>query len=404
MTNIDSSGQQRAIPTAPFDHRSDPELLRSPWERVGQLRDQHPISATPLGERHIWYVAGYDQVRDADQRPDLFSSTTLNVYGPENEPDRRIIPAEIDPPEHGAYRQMVLGHLSPGAIRAMEPRVRDRAAELVDALVGRGGCEFISDFSKKFPTQIFMMLMGLPIDQAEYMVDLSDAYLHAGDDETSQQRAMAAYDEIEQFLYGLIAERRANPRDDLLTHLTECDVSGRPITDVEVKNYSVTLYLGGLDTVAMQLGHMLAFLAQHDDYRAQILGEPELIPSAVEEMLRYFPILTSGRVVTQDVEFHGCPMRKGDRMLVATVGAGRDGNEFDAADEVDFRRTPNRHLSFGAGPHRCVGSHLARAELVIGLEEWHRRIPHYSIEGGPLHYHGGAIIGLDRLDLVWATP
>jgi cytochrome P450 len=389
------------LPIVDFHYRADEQYLREPWERIGRLRDEHPIFATPFEDRNIWMVTGYDQVREAFQNYGAFSSHTLNAYGPSNHPDDRIIPAEIDPPLHGQFRQMILSHMSPHAIKAMEPKLRGFVTELIDGFIERGECEFIADFAKKFPTQIFMMIYGLPIEKADYMVGLSDAYLHAGADEASQQRSADAYAEIAEFLVDLIAKRRAAPRDDLLSHLMTQTVDDRPITDLELRNYSITLYLGGLDTVAMQLGHMFAFLARNHGHRQQILDDPSIIPSASEELLRYFPILTPGRYVEQDIEFHGCPMKKGDRVLVSTVAAGRDGSAFDDPDTVDLTRTANRHLSFGAGPHRCVGSNLARAELVIGLEEWHRRIPHYRLASDTLHYHGGSVLGLESLDLRW---
>lgn len=384
-----------------FHYRGDTEYLRRPWERIGELREEHPIFPTRHEDYRVWMVTGYDEVREAFQRFETFSSHTINAYGPANQPDERIIPAEIDPPLHGEFRQMILGHLSPRSIEAMEPQLRDLSTTLIDGLVERGQCEFISAFAKKFPTRIFMALYGLPLDQADYMVRLSDDYLHAGADVVSQQRSSDALAEIGEFLADLIAQRRAEPREDLLSHLMTRTVEGRAITDLELKNYSITLYLGGLDTVAMQLGHMFAFLARNDGHRQQIIDDPSIIPSASEEMLRYFPILTPGRYVVDDVEFHGCPMRSGDRILVSTVAAGRDSAGFEDADTVDFTRSPNRHLSFGAGPHRCVGSHLARAELVIALEEWHRRIPHYHLADDQLEYHGGSVLGLERLDLAW---
>jgi cytochrome P450 len=399
MTSDDESTP--STPYVDFHYRTDEEYLTRPWERLGEIREDYPVFAAPFDDYNVWMVSGYDHVRDAFQDFATFSSHTLNAYGPANHPDERIIPAEIDPPLHGQFRQMVLGHMSPSSIKAMEPRLRSLAVELIDGFKDRGQCEFIADFAKKYPTQIFMIIYGLPLEKADYMVGLSDAYLHAGNDEGSQQRAMNALTEIGEFLVDLIASRRAEPQDDLLSYLMTQTVDDRPITDLELKNYSITLYLGGLDTVAMQLGHMFAFLASHPEHRQQILDDPALIPSASEEMLRFFPILTPGRYVMEDTEFHGCPMKKGDRILVSTVGAGRDSAGFSDANTIDFTRTSNRHLSFGAGPHRCLGSHLARAELVIGLEEWHTRIPHYRLADEHLHYHGGAVLGLENLDILW---
>jgi cytochrome P450 len=397
----DGTTNQDKVPTLDFNYRADEAYLRDPWQRISQLRDEHPIFATPFEDRNIWMVSGYDQVREAFQRHDVFSSHTLNVYAPANHPDQRIIPAEIDPPLHGQFRKMILPHMAPSSIDAMEPELRQLAVELIEGFGGRGECDFIGEFAKQFPTQIFMTMMGLPLDKAEYMIRLVEIYAHQGADDESRETSLAAKVEIGDFLSKLIAERRASPRDDLISHLLTQEVDGRPVTDLELRNYSVTLYLGGLDTVAMQLGNMFLFLATNHGHRQQLLDDPSLIPAASEEMLRYFPILTPGRYVQEDVDFHGCPMKKGDRLLVSTVGAGRDPNGFDDADVVDFTRPVNRHLSFGAGPHRCVGSNLARMELVVALEEWHRRIPHYRLADDDLSFHGGGVLGLNGLRLEW---
>lgn len=399
-----TSSAEDEIPFADFDYRADPALLATGWHRWDELRDAHPVFAVPAEEHRVWIAAGYEAVRDAAQDYVTFSSSTLDVYGPLKDPDQRIIPAEIDPPVHGAYRQMVLRDFAPAAIEAMEPDLRSFAADLIDELAPRGGCDFIADFAKRFPTEIFMSMMGLPIDRAEWMVGLADAVLHHRGTPEDLERAQEAQAAIEELLTELISARRAEPRDDLMTRIVTATVEDRPIEDFEIRNYAFTLYLGGLDTVAMQLGHMFHFLATNEGHRRQILDDPGLIPNASEEMLRAFPILTTGRVVTSDVDFHGCPMKAGDRLLFSTAAASRDCAQFPDPYEIDFHRSQIRHLSFGAGPHRCLGSNLARAELTIALREWHARIPDYEIAGdATVHYHGGAILGLDALPLTWGT-
>jgi cytochrome P450 len=399
-----AANQAGSFPLVDFDYRRDPALLEQGWRRWDELREAHPVFAVPFEDRHVWICAGYDAVHDAARAYETFSSRTLDVFGPKKLPEQRIIPAEIDPPLHSDYRQMVLRDFAPAAIDAMQDQLREFASDLIDELVPRGECDFITDFAKRFPTEIFMLMMGLPIEKSQWMIERSDTVLHHRGTPEDLERAAAAQAEIEVLLSELIADRRAEPRDDLMSRIVESDIDGRPISDTEIRNYSYTLYLGGLDTVAMQLGHMFSFLANNDGHRQQIIDDPSIIPGASEEMLRAFPILTTGRVVTEDIEFHGCPMKKGDRLLFSTVAASRDSSQFPNPYAIDFRRSPNRHLSFGAGPHRCLGSNLARSELVIALQEWHRRIPNYQIGGdGTVHYHGGAILGLDALPLVWNT-
>ena len=384
-----------------FDHRDDPGLLYEPWERWNEVRGESRISVRAYEEYKIWILSDYDDVRESLQRYDLFTSTNLNVYGPLKAPDLRIIPAEIDPPDQAAYRQMILSYLSPKRVAEMSPHIRERAVELIESFAGNGHCDLMKDFSKKFPTYIFMEMLGLPLEDLEQVSQWADMNLHAGSDPDSQAVAAAVMTQIHEYLRDLAQKRRANPTDDLISCLVTSDFNGRKLSDAEVIGYCVTLYLGGLDTVASEFGFMFHFLAQNPEHRRQLVESPSIIPNAVEEFLRFFSIITLGRTVAQDVEFKGCPMHVGDRVMISTVAAGRDEREFDDANHVDFNRRLNRHLAFGAGPHRCIGSHLARAELVIGLEEWHKRIPEYRLGAGDIHRHGGVVLGLGHLPLEW---
>lgn len=395
--------EQRLIGDIEFDHRSDQGLLEHAWGRWDELRSTYRFLRSRRDGWDVWVAMSYDDVRETAQRWDLFSSITLDVNSRELVPeDRRIIPAEIDPPAHAGYRQMLLDYFAPARITQLEPAIRSRAVELIDGFAGDGHCDLIKQFSKQYPTHVFMEIMGLPTEDADQLLAWSDTSLHAGSSEEEQRRADEAREHVRAYLQALADTRRQDPRDDVMTRLVTGTLNGRKLEDHEVIGYSLTLYFGGLDTVAMELGHMFRFLATHPDHRRQIVENPAIIPGAVEEMLRYFSIVSTGRVVTRDEDFHGCPMKKGDRLLFSTPAAGHDPNEFEDPHRVDFLRSSNRHLAFGAGPHRCIGSHLARAELVIAMEEWHKRIPDYGLaEAGPTTYHGGVVLGADSLGLAW---
>jgi cytochrome P450 len=162
------------------------------------------------------------------------------------------------------------------------------------------------------------------------------------------------------------------------------------------------LYAAGLDTVAGELGYMFLHLATHPDHRRLVTEQPERIPAFVEEALRVYSIVTTNRIVTRDTEFAGCPMKAGDRVLLSMPAADRDPRQFADADTFDVERTNNRHIAFAAGPHRCLGSHLARLELQIAVEEWHRRIPEYSLAAdAEVTFHVGGVAGVDSLPLEW---
>jgi len=202
----------------------------------------------------------------------------------------------------------------------------------------------------------------------------------------------------------LINARRKEPRDDLVSYLTRATIDDRQLTDMELLAISFLLYMAGLDTVAGMLTYIFRHLAEHPNHRSRLREHPETIPDAVEEFLRYYAIVTTARFVTRDVEFAGCPMHAGDRVVLPTAASGRDPKQLADADKFIIDRPQNRHLSFGAGPHRCLGSHLARVELAVAIEEWHKRIPDYRIEPrANITQHVEGVAGLDTLPLVWET-
>jgi len=312
----------------------------------------------------------------------------------------------LDPPEHTKYRQLLNPLLTPGKVRALDPMIREHCVSLIDGFAGDGQVEFNSKFARRFPTIIFMRLMGLPVDEADQLLIWVDDLMHGpaeGEDlESAMKRGAKAATDIFGYLTELLAKKRAQPADDFVSYLLTCTVDGRPLDDMELMQISFLLYMAGLDTVAGMLGYVFLHLATHDDDRRRIIDDPAVIPSAVEEFLRYYGIVTPVRVITKDTEVAGCPMKARDRLVLPIGAANRDGREFPDADVFDMDRNPNRHIGFGAGPHRCLGSHLARLELAIALEEWHKRIPHYTVEDpSAIRQHVAGVSGVDRLPLVF---
>jgi len=216
---------------------------------------------------------------------------------------------------------------------------------------------------------------------------------------------MAAWGEIASYWTGKVAARHAQPLDpgvDFVSHLCRGELDGAPLPDDDIINIMVTLTLGSLDTLKSQLGWCFYHLATHPEDRRRLLAEPGLIPGAVEEFLRAYPIVPMARKLTADIDFHGCPMRKGDMVMLAYHSATRDPRQFPDADKVIIDRSPNRHIAFGASEHRCLGSHLARAELQTAIREWHALIPDYRLEGNvPPMAHSGQI-SLLNLPLAWS--
>lgn len=347
-----------------------------------------------------WVLTKTADIRLALQQPELFSSSATGI--PAQPPRReKLIPLELDPPDHHDYRFALAPHFAPKVVNAKSSAIRETCIALIEPLVARGRCDFVADFAELFPTAIFTSMLGLPLGEYKQFVDWNSTLLHAFD---SPERRQAAGVEINDYLRELIERRARDPREDLLSALLDTQIAGRPVTRDDVQNFTFLLFVAGLDTVTAALSLSFRFLAENPAHRRQLVDDPGLVDGAVEELLRVFSFVNMGRTVVADTEFAGVTMKAGDRVLASTSLACTDSGEFPDPYRVDFTRRPNRHLAFGAGPHRCAGSHLAREELRAALREFHIRIPQYSIpEGAHIRMHGGGAIGLDRLPLHWAV-
>ncbi len=362
--------------------------LRAPAERpvgewldyFGELREKAPIYWNETGG--YWVLTRAAEVREVLQNPQVFSSDSITASNPD--PPYKWIPGNMNPPLHVEYRQILNRRFGPGSVAAMRPQAQKLCQLTIDEVIDRGECEFVADVAGVFPTRMFMQMVGLPWEEAPYFQRLADQIFDGlfrlngrGVDDTVD--AMA---QIREYFVERIAERRRSPRDpeeDFLTHVMSATIGGQPISEDDVLNIFNQLVLAGLDTVKSQLGYTFLHLATHDDDRRRICDEPEIIPAAVEEFCRAYPLIMDGRKVAEDVDFHGCPMKKGQMVQLTLLAAVRDPRVTERADEVVLDRERNNHIAFGAGPHRCLGSHLTRMEMAVLLEEWHKRIPDYRL-------------------------
>ena len=391
-----------SVPLRPgFDHATSPELLGGSFDGWSRLRADGRAFRSDIGRSYdLWYLLRYDDIRAALQDYDLFSSRSVQYLG---DSSQRMLPEELDPPEHAKYRRLVNAPLAPNAVRSRGEQVRAFCVSLMEEIAPRGECDFLTDFAQRFSTAIFMDLMGLPVDKTAEFITSARTVLHVtGDQDPDFSRRAAAAMEIIAHIGATVASRRAEPKADLVSVLLSSTVDDRPLTDDELYQLGFLLYLAGLDTVANVLTYAFRYLAGNSWLRRLLRAEPDKIPDAVEEFLRLFSIASTVRVVTRDAEFAGCPMKAGDRVVLPTASAGRDENQYPDPDEFRLDRFPNPHLAFGAGPHRCAGAHLARLELRIALEEWHRRIPDYEVpDRESLSEYVGAVAGLTALPLRW---
>ena len=344
-----------------------------------------------------WVLTRLDDMRDVLQDSDSFSSNR-SIFSSAIGEDWPLIPLEIDPPDHTAFRSMLNPLLSPKRMKALDDSVRQRAIDLIESFKDDGHCEVMSQFAFPYAVSIFLEFLGLPQEDMPKFLNWANNLLHP---KTPADRTKAAHEVID-FLDDLAAFRRKTPGDDFVTFVVQADVNGRRLTDLEVRGMNVLVFIAGLDTVAAGIGFDLSHLARHPKDQQTLRDDPKMIRKAVEELLRAYSTVQMIRTARKDMMFAGVQIKKGDLMSCASQIGNRDPNEFPDPDRIDFTRNANRHMAFAYGVHRCLGSHLARRELISSLEEWHRLIPTYRVkEGCPPVAHGGFVFGVKSLELVW---
>ncbi|PCK78171.1 cytochrome P450 [Rhizobium sophoriradicis] len=372
-----------------------------PHAAVACVHDGPPIFYSPCNTRDgrgTWVITRAEDQRRLLQDTETFSSHRslfASALG-ENWP---LIPLELDPPAHGAFRSLLNPLLSPKRVIELEPAIRDRAIALISKISASStSCDVMKDFAFPFAVSIFLRLLGISDERLDTFVGWGKHLLHGdGVKRTAAARTILA------FIDELAATRRIKPADDFMTFVVQANVDGRPLRDEEIRGMGVLLFVAGLDTVATAIGFDLAHLARNPKEQELLRSEPDRIVLAAEELLRAYSTVQMIRVATKDISFEGAPIRKGDYISCATMIANRDPAEFERPNTIDLARKDNRHTAFASGPHRCLGSHLARREIVIGLEEWLSRIPEFRIKEGtaPITF-GGHVFGMENLILDWS--
>jgi cytochrome P450 len=373
------------------------------FRRLDECQDDaRPVFRNSEAGMDYWVFTENSVIHDGLQHPELWSSSVIVPTEPD--PPYKWIPVMLDPPDHTKWRHLLGEYFSPGRVKGLRDEQQRLAAELIDGLIGEGRCDFVAQISRVFPSTVFLTIMGMPVEDLDKFLAWEDIILHqSGVGEEVNAARLEGMGHVMGYFSNLIQQRRENrdpDADDIVSKAIDWAIDGEPINDLELLNCLLLLFMAGLDTVSNQLSYAMLHLASHPTDRARIIAEPALIPKAVEEMLRAYPIVQTARKATQDMDFHGCPVKAGDMASFPLALAGRDEAVYEDARRVDLDRGVTRHLSFGGGPHRCLGSHLARQEMVVILEEWHKRIPDYEL-AEQAKEHGGQIFGLDSLNLTW---
>ncbi|MFA5884303.1 MAG: cytochrome P450 [Acidimicrobiia bacterium] len=380
------------------------EAADHPRETYAQIRSECPVTREAGwmgGDNHTIYVSRYEDVMWALKHPEVFSSAPGAVNIGQEHP---LIPLQVDPPEHAKYRRMLDPEFSPLRMRELEPDVRALVNQIIDGFADAGSCDFHEDFATPLPSSIFLRLMGMSqADLGQFLQWRDDTIRPDTTDPVEAQRIRDRVgSEINAYFERALDDKVANPDDGLMSRIAVGEVDGRPLTRAEQLGMCHLLMLGGLDTVTATLDCMVAYLAEHPDRRQALVDDPSLVDTVVEELLRAeTPVVMVPRVIAQDTTFRGVDIKAGDTAVIIIGAADTDDTEFPDADAVDFTREKNRHVAFGAGPHRCLGSHLARLELRVAIEEFHRRIPDYRMADDVDLHFSAAIRQAVGLRLEW---
>jgi cytochrome P450 len=385
-------------------HPSSPDLQDDPYPYYAQLRARCPVAHSEVGNG-FWVLSKYDDILSVLQDHEQFTSTkgvtvdyaTFTSLGPD-------IPTHIDPPEHGRYRKLMNPWFRPAVVETMEAGMRESARALIEAVVGQHRWDFLNDFAVPFPCAIFLALMGLPSSDLPTLLAWKEQILRATTPEALGVAYATVKVDLREYFENIYEDRmaRAEPGDDLIGSLLAARIDGeRPLDRSEFVRSACLMWGAGLDTVTSQLSLAIKYLGANPAKRDLLVADPARIPNAIEELIRYDSLVAECRVATQDVEIRGTTIREGDTVWLLFGSAGHDEDQFSEPDEVDFDRRPIRHLGFGGGVHRCVGSHLARAELRIAMEEIHRLVPTYRLDPDVQPAtHSGYTRGVDRLHLL----
>jgi len=364
---------------------SNPETFENgfPHDFFRTLRRDAPVcwhEGDVHGGPGYWIVSRHRDIRYVSKNPQLFASARGNLI--EQRPDAEIESIRsmitMDPPAHPRYRKLVSGGFTPAATVRLEEKTRERVRAIIDSVAHKGECDFVTDIAAELPLQVIADLLGVPQDDRHQLFDWSNKLLGSEDPEYGNDIsvAMAAGIEMMQYAYKLGQHKIANPAADLATSMMTGEVDGEKLEMLEYGSFFLLLAIAGNETTRNLISHGLLLLLEHPDQRERLRAEPKLLPSAIEEMLRFrAPVMYFRRTATQDSEVGGVPIKEGDKLTLWYPSANRDEDVFEDPDRFEISRYPNEHLAFGHGQHFCLGAHLARMEIRVMFEELLQRLP-----------------------------
>ncbi|MDQ2678710.1 MAG: cytochrome P450 [Actinomycetota bacterium] len=393
----------------------DIDLLAATWGRhvphdqFDLLRRDAPVfwHPEPNGSG-FWAITKHDDVRHVSRDTETFSSELGSTFIPDQDEEAlaqiRLTILNMDPPKHQRYRRLVSRGFTPKVIAKLVEDIDHRAEAVVDEIAERGECEFVNDVAAKVPVQMICEMIGLEPETWPKMVELSNRLIGSFDDPDYQveegQEAVAAM-EVYAMCDAVAADRRVNPREDIMSALVNAEVEGHRLDDMELNLFFVTLVVAGNETTRNLINHSMLALIEHPE-QAQLLREqPELWDSAVEEMLRWgSSIHNFRRTATKDTELRGVPIKAGEKVVMYYASANRDEEHFENPHVFDITRTPNDHVTFGGGgAHFCLGASLARAEIKATMRQLVDRLPDIELAGPPNRLHSDFVNGIKTMPI-----
>lgn len=366
-----------------------------------KLRREDPLYwATPDGYRPFWIVSKHADIWEVERQPEIFlSGPRLELFSIEQEDKIRAATGSsavsrtmlhMDGPEHRAYRGMSQGWFMPANLRSMEPKLQDLAKEYVDKMAGAGGeLDFVHEVSELFPLRVILMILGLPAEDAPELLRLTHNFNHRADVPVPKSGSrddliVNAAQEIFDYFGAIYDERKKNPRQDVASVIAQATIDGKPLDRLEALSYYLLLGLAGHDTTNGTISGAMLALIQNPGELAKLKADPDLIPTAVDEMLRWVsPVNNFMRTATRDYALRGKTVKKGDAVLLPFASANRDEEVFESPFTFKVDRKPNPHIAFGYGAHVCLGQNLARMELRAFVRELVSRLDKVELAGTP---------------------
>lgn len=380
----------------------DINIRRNPQATYAEMLAAGAV--TRVGDTRV-VVSTLEATNEVLRHPETYSSRLTSGHLGNVRP---LIPIELDPPDQRKFRKILDPLFTPKHLEYLNEPLEKLINELIDGFIDEPEIDFAKQFSVPFPSQVFLTMFGLPLEERPRFLEMKDGIIRPFDvlgtsmhDPRAQEYKAKTVQSIYDYFNKVLDLREKEPRDDLLSGFINAEVDGDRLTREDILDICFLLLIAGLDTVSASLDCFFRYLAEHPDERAKLVADPDLSPQVVEELLRWeSPVQLVTRVATQDADLMGCPVHAGDLVFPFLGAANIDSADFPNPNEVIWGRKANRHLAFGGGVHRCLGSNLARLELRVALRVWHRRIPHYRVKPGTQLDYGLGVRSLASFPMI----